>query len=265
MRIATWNVNSVRQRLPHLIDYLGQARPDALCLQELKCVDDAFPRAEVEAAGYRCAVHGQKGFNGVAILTRAEPAEIRTGLPGDEADAQARYIEAVLPGRPGEAGDAGPVRIASIYLPNGNPPDTDKYPYKLGFMDRLIRRAAELIEAEECFVLAGDYNVIPEPRDAYDASAWAEDALFLPDTRRRFRALLNLGLTEAVRATTDAAGVYSFWDYQAGAWQKDRGIRIDHLLLSPRAADRLRAAAIDKHVRAADKPSDHVPVRIDLG
>ena len=259
MRIATWNVNSVRQRLPHLLDYLGQASPDALCLQELKCVDDAFPRAEVEAAGYRCAVHGQKGFNGVAILTRAEPEEVRIGLPGDEADVQSRYIEAVLPG------EAGPVRVASIYLPNGNPPDTDKYPYKLGFMDRLIRRAAELIEAEGCFVLAGDYNVIPEPRDAYDATAWVGDALFLPDTRRRFRALLNLGLTDAVRATTDAAGVYSFWDYQAGAWQRDRGIRIDHLLLSPRAADRLRSATIDKHLRAADKPSDHVPVRIDLG
>ncbi len=259
MRIATWNVNSVRQRLPHLLDYLGRAAPDALCLQELKCVDDAFPRAEVEAAGYRCAVHGQKGFNGVAILTRAEPEEVRVGLPGDDADVQSRYIEAVIPG------GAGPVRVASLYLPNGNPPDTDKYPYKLGFMDRLIRRAAELIAAEECFVLAGDYNVIPEPGDAYDASAWVGDALFLPDTRRRFRALLNLGLTDAVRATTDAAGVYSFWDYQAGAWQRDRGIRIDHLLLSPRAADRLRSATIDRHLRAADKPSDHVPVRIDLG
>ena len=213
----------------------------------------------MEGAGYRCAVHGQKGFNGVAILTKAEPEEVRVGLPGDEADVQSRYIEAVLPG------EAGPVRVASIYLPNGNPPDTDKYPYKLGFMDRLIRRAAELIEAEACFVLAGDYNVIPEPRDAYDATAWVGDALFLPDTRRRFRALLNLGLTDAVRATTDAAGVYSFWDYQAGAWQRDRGIRIDHLLLSPRAADRLRSATIDKHLRAADKPSDHVPVRIDLG
>ena len=259
MRIATWNVNSVRQRLPHLLDYLGQTSPDALCLQELKCVDDAFPRAEIEAAGYRCAVHGQKGFNGVAILTRAEPSEVRIGLPGDAGDVQSRYIEAVVPG------EAGPVRVASIYLPNGNPPDTDKYPYKLGFMDRLVRRASELIAAEDCVVLAGDYNVIPEPHDAYDAAAWVDDALFLPDTRRRFRALLNLGLTDAVRATTDAAALYSFWDYQAGAWQRDRGIRIDHLLLSPRAADRLRSATIDKHVRAADKPSDHVPVRIDLG
>ena len=258
MRIATWNVNSVRQRLPHLLAYLGTASPDVLCLQELKCVDDAFPRADIEAAGYRCAVHGQKGFNGVAILTKAEPTEVVVGLPGDETDVQSRYIEAVVPG------EAGPVRIASIYLPNGNPPDTEKFPYKLGFMDRLIRRASTLIETEACFVMAGDFNVIPEPRDAYDASVWVDDALFLPETRRRFRALLNLGLTEAVRATTDAEGIYSFWDYQAGAWQKNNGIRIDHLLLSPRAADRLRSAAIDKHLRAADKPSDHVPVRIDL-
>ena len=258
MRIATWNVNSVRQRLPHLLAYLGTVSPDVLCLQELKCVDEAFPRADVEAAGYRCAVHGQKGFNGVAILTKVEPLDIVVGLPGDDTDLQSRYIEIVVPGV------AGPVRVASIYLPNGNPPDTEKFPYKLGFMDRLIRRASALLETEASFVMAGDFNVIPEPRDAYDAAAWTNDALFLPDTRRRFRALLNLGLTEAVRATTDSEGVYSFWDYQAGAWQKDHGIRIDHLLLSPRAADRLRSATIDKHLRAADKPSDHVPVRVDL-
>ena len=263
MRIATWNVNSVRQRLPHLVDYLGNAKPDVLCLQELKCVDESFPRAEVEAAGYHAIVHGQKGFNGVAILTRAAlaPAEsdVLVRLPGDETDVQARYLEAVV------RDEGGAVRVASLYLPNGNPPETEKYPYKLGFMDRLTRRAADLLAAEESFVLAGDYNVIPEPRDVYDAEAWLGDALFLPETRRRFRTLLNLGLTEAMRATTDAAGLYSFWDYQAGAWQRDRGIRIDHLLLSPRAADRLRSAAIDRHLRAADKPSDHVPVRIELG
>ena len=262
MRIATWNVNSVRQRLPHLLDYLAKAAPDVLCLQELKCVDESFPRGEFEEAGYHAIVHGQKGFNGVAILTRRdlapESADVLVGLPGDDGDVQSRYLEAVV------RGPGGPVRVASIYLPNGNPPDTDKYPYKLGFMDRLTRRAAALLADEDSFVLAGDYNVIPEPRDVYDPAAWTGDALFLPETRRRFRVLLNLGLTEAVRATTDAAGVYSFWDYQAGAWQRDRGIRIDHLLLSPRAADRLRSAAIDRHLRAADKPSDHVPVRIDL-
>jgi exodeoxyribonuclease-3 len=258
MRIATWNVNSIRQRLPHLLDYLRSVAPDVLCLQELKCVDDAFPRLEVEAAGYQCIVHGQKGFNGVAILSRRPIAAAMSGLPGDEADVQARYAEAVVPD------DAGPVRVASIYLPNGNPPDTDKYPYKLGFMDRLTQRATSLLAAEETVVLAGDYNVIPEARDVYDAAAWTGDALFLPETRRRFRALLNLGLTDALRATTDEAGLYSFWDYQAGAWQRNKGIRIDHLLLSPRAADRLRSVTIDKGVRSADKPSDHVPVRIDL-
>ncbi len=262
MRIATWNVNSVRQRLPHLLDYLGKVEPDVLCLQELKCVDESFPRLEVEAAGYHAIVHGQKGFNGVAILTRRDLAppdrDVLVRLPGDESDIQARYLEAVV------HDERGPIRVASIYLPNGNPPDTEKYPYKLGFMDRLTRRAATLLADEECFLMAGDYNVIPEPRDAYDASAWVNDALFLPETRQRYRTLLNLGLTDALRATTEAAGVYSFWDYQAGAWQRDRGIRIDHLLLSPRAADRLRSATIDKHMRAADKPSDHVPVRVDL-
>ena len=258
MRIATWNVNSVRQRLPHLIDYLGVATPDVLCLQELKCVDDSFPRAEVEAAGYHCVVHGQKGFNGVAILTRTPPDDVVIGLPGDDADVQARYAEVVM------ADPGGPIRVASLYLPNGNPPDTDKYTYKLGFMDRLRARAEALLATEDSFVLAGDYNVIPEDRDVYDPAAWTGDALVLPDTRRRYRSLLHLGLTDAVRATTDAPGLYSFWDYQAGAWPRDRGIRIDHLLLSPRAADRLRSAAIDKHLRGADKPSDHVPVRIDL-
>jgi exodeoxyribonuclease III len=262
MRIATWNVNSVRQRLPHLLDYLEKAKPDALCLQELKCTDETFPRLEVEAAGYHAIVHGQKGFNGVAILTRRELApvegDVMIRLPGDDDDVQARYVEAVI------RDESGPVRVASIYLPNGNPPDTEKYPYKLGFMDRLTRRAAALLADEECFVLAGDYNVIPDARDAYDASAWVNDALFLPETRRRYQTLLNLGLTDALRATTDAAGIYSFWDYQAGAWQRNRGIRIDHLLLSPKAADRLRSATVDKHLRATDKPSDHVPVRIDL-
>ncbi len=257
MRIATWNVNSVRQRLGHLLDYLNTVAPDVLCLQELKCVDEAFPRGEVEAAGYNAYVHGQKGFNGVAILSR-RPAEVSSGLPGDEADAQARYIEAVVPF------DSGVVRVASIYLPNGNPPDTDKYPYKLGFMDRLAARARTLLDLEEPLVLAGDYNVIPDARDVYDAANWGGDALYLPATRERFRALANLGLTDALRATTDASGLYSFWDYQAGAWQRNKGLRIDHLLLSPQAADRLGSVAIDKHVRALDKPSDHVPVRIEL-
>ena len=257
MRIATWNVNSIRQRLDHLLGYLGRIEPDVVCLQELKCTDEAFPRAEIEAAGYACHVHGQKGFNGVAIVTRRE-AQVTTGLPGDPLDVQSRYIEALV------ADGASAVRVASIYLPNGNPAGTEKYAYKLAFMDRLTRHARALLALEEPLVLAGDYNVIPDPIDVADPENWTADALFLPETRERFRTLVNLGLTDAVRAMTDAAAVYSFWDYQAGAWQKNRGIRIDHLLVSPQAADRLQGFAIDRDLRALDKPSDHVPVRIDL-
>jgi exodeoxyribonuclease III len=255
--IATWNVNSVRQRTEHLLRYLRDVKPDVLCLQELKCVDEAFPHAEVEAEGYNASVHGQKGFNGVAILSKA-PIEAASGLPGDTDDAQARYIEAVIPN------GAGIVRVASIYLPNGNPPETAKYIYKLAFMDRLIAHAKQLLALEEPFVLAGDYNVIPEPRDCADPAAWEGDALFLPQTRARYRSLLNLGLTDALRATTDDPQLYTFWDYQAGAWQRDKGIRIDHILLSPRAADRLIEVTIDKERRGEDKPSDHVPIRIEL-
>ena len=180
------------------------------------------------------------------------------GLPGDDADEQARYIEAVI------QHGAGVVRVASIYLPNGNPVPGEKYDYKLRWMDRLIAHARDLLALEEPLVLAGDYNVIPDARDARDPQAWINDALFLPTTRAKFQALLNLGLTEALRATTDTAGLYTFWDYQAGAWQRNNGIRIDHLLLSPQAADRLRSVAIDKDMRAREKPSDHVPIRIDI-
>lgn len=255
--ISTWNVNSVRQRLEHLLAYLKEVEPDVLCLQELKCTDDAFPRLEVESAGYNVAVHGQKGFNGVAILSK-RPLEVRTGLPGDDADTHARYIEAIVPR------EHGIIRVASIYLPNGNPVGTEKYTYKLAWMDRLIAHAASLLKLEEPLVLAGDYNVIPTPSDCYDPAAWANDALFLPQTRDRFRALLNQGFTDALRAVTDEAGLYTFWDYQAGAWQRNLGIRIDHLLLSPQAADLLRGVVIDKDMRAQEKPSDHVPVRIEI-
>ncbi len=257
MRIATWNVNSIRQRLDHVLRYLTATAPDVLCLQELKCTDDAFPRAEIEAAGYHCHVHGQKGFNGVALLSK-EPLEAVSGLPGDPEDVQARFIEAKVPD--GE----GALYVASIYLPNGNPVATEKYPYKLGFLDRLTAHARSRLAEGASFVFAGDYNVIPEPRDVADPENWLGDALFLPDTRERFRTLLSLGLTDALRATTDDAGLYTFWDYQAGAWQRNRGIRIDHLLLSPQAADRLADVVIDKATRADDKPSDHVPIRIDL-
>jgi len=255
--VATWNVNSVRQRLPHLLDYLKEQRPDALCLQETKCVDEAFPRAEIEDLGYNVAIHGQKGFNGVAILAK-RPFEVQRGLPGDPEDAQARYIEAAIPVA------RGVLRLACIYLPNGNPAPGEKYSYKLAFMDRLIRHARGLLAYEEPLALAGDFNVIPEPRDAAQPEAWTKDALFLPETRAKFRELEALGLTDALRATSDEKGLYTFWDYQAGAWQRNNGIRIDHFLLSPQAADKLETAVVDKDMRGREKASDHAPVRVAL-
>lgn len=258
MLIATWNVNSVKSRLDLVARWLQEARPDVVCLQEIKCVDDAFPRADIEALGYHVAVHGQKTYNGVAILSRAPIEDVRTRLPGDDEDEQARYIEAVI------STDGGVVRVGGLYLPNGNPAPGPKYDYKLGWMERLHRHARGLLALEEPFVLAGDYNVIPDARDAKRPEAWVGDALFLPDTRAAWRELLALGLTDALRTTTDDGGLYSFWDYQAGAWQKDNGIRIDHLLLSPQAADRLLAVRIDRHVRSWERPSDHVPVVIEL-
>ena len=257
MRIATWNVNSVRQRISHLLDYLKEVEPDALCLQEIKCTDEQFPRLEIEDLGYNVETHGQKGFNGVAILSK-RPFEVARGLPGDDADIQSRYIEAVIPT------DSGVVRLASVYLPNGNPPGSEKYPYKLGFMDRLIRHAKKLMQCEEAIVLAGDFNVIPDPVDAARPELWTGDALFLPETRAKFRELVALGFTDALRAVTDAGGLFTFWDYQAGAWQKNNGIRIDHLLLSPQAADRLKSVEIDKAMRGRDKASDHTPIRVEL-
>ena len=258
MRIATWNINSIRQRIEPLTAWLKERGPDIVCLQETKCVDEAFPREALEGLGYNVAVHGQKTFNGVAILSKLPFDEVTPGLPGDETDDHARFLEATV----STAG--GVLRVASIYLPNGNPVSTDKYAYKINWMKRLHHYAQERLRLEEPLVLAGDYNVIPGPADVHDPAAWAGDALYLPQTRQTYRALLNLGLTDALRATTDAGGLYTFWDYQAGAWQKNWGIRIDHLLLSPQAADRLEGAGIDKHVRAWEKPSDHVPVWIDL-
>ena len=258
MRVATWNVNSIRQRTEHLRAWLAERQPDIACLQETKCVDDAFPREAFESLGYNLAVHGQKTFNGVAILSKLKFDEVVIGLPGDDTDDHARFIEATV------STPSGVVRIATIYLPNGNPPNTDKYSYKLKWMDRLSHYARERLKLEEPLILAGDYNVIPAPDDVHNPAAWVNDALFLPQTREKFRALSNEGLTDALRATTDERGLYTFWDYQAGAWQKNWGIRIDHMLLSPQAADRLTGAGIDKHVRSWEKPSDHVPVYIDL-
>ena len=259
MKIATWNVNSIKARLPNVTAWLEDAQPDVLLMQEIKTVDDGFPRLELEALGYNCAVHGQKSYNGVAILSKFPLTDVTTGLPGDNSDEQARYVEAWV-----DAGGAAGVRVASIYLPNGNPAPGDKYDYKLAWMDRLIAHARDLLAAEECVVLGGDYNVVPADEDVHDPAAWADDALFLPQTRAKFRTLLNLGYTEAFRTLNTQSHVYSFWDYQAGAWQKDNGIRIDHLLLSPQAADRLVACEIDKGPRGKPKASDHTPVWCDL-
>lgn len=258
VRIASWNVNSIRQRLPHLLGWLRDAQPDVVCLQEIKCVDEAFPAADIEALGYNVAVHGQKTFNGVALLSKHPFDEVKTRLPGDEGDEQARYIEAVI------STASGALRVASIYLPNGNPVGTEKYPYKLGWMERLRLHISGLLALEEPFVMAGDYNIIPQAADAKNPAEWVNDALFLLQSRSKFRELLALGLTDAFRACEDAPGHYTFWDYQAGGWQKDNGIRIDHLLLSPQAASRLQGCAIDKAMRGQEKASDHVPIRCDL-
>ncbi|MEP0278046.1 MAG: exodeoxyribonuclease III, partial [Nitratireductor sp.] len=226
-------------------------------LQEIKSVDELFPRADIEALGYHVETHGQKGFNGVAILSKLRFDEVNRGLPGDDDDQQARFIEGVF------STDTGVVRVVSLYLPNGNPLGSEKFPYKLGWMERLENWARERLELEEPLVLAGDYNVIPQPEDAKNPDAWVDDALFQPESRGAFRRLCHLGYTDAVRAVSDDV-LYTFWDYQAGAWQKNNGIRIDHVMLSPEAADRLAGASVEKHLRAWEKPSDHVPVVIEL-
>ena len=257
MRIATWNVNSVNARLETVVRWFEEAKPDVACLQEIKCIDEKFPTEAFERLGYNVAVHGQKTYNGVALLSKTPLEDVRRGLPGDEGDEQARYIEAVVSG-------PDPVRVASIYLPNGNPVSTEKFGYKLAWMERLNVHARDLLVLEEPFCLMGDYNVIPEPRDAAHPENWTDDALFQPQTRGAFRALKNLGLTEAYLQADGAPGAFTFWDYQAGAWQRNNGIRIDHALLSPQAADKLTGVAIHKHVRGWDKPSDHVPLMVDL-
>lgn len=257
MRIATWNVNSVNARLETVVRWFEEAKPDVACLQEIKCVDEKFPTEAFERLGYNVAVHGQKSYNGVALLSKTPLEDVRKGLPGDDSDEQARYIEAVVSG-------PEPVRVGCLYLPNGNPVETEKFGYKLAWMARLNDRARELLALEEAFVLTGDYNVIPEPRDAEFPNNWVGDALFRPESRAAFRALKNLGLTEAYLQADGAPGAYTFWDYQAGAWQRNNGIRIDHALLSPQAADRLTGVSIHRDVRAWEKPSDHVPLVVEL-
>jgi exodeoxyribonuclease III len=255
MKIATWNVNSIKVRLPHLLAWLDSAKPDVVCLQEIKCPAEDFPALELKGLGYHVEALGQRSYNGVAILSRETPMDVCRGLAGDDADNQARYIEATI----------GDVRIASLYLPNGNPVDSDKYPYKLGWMKRLNAHARALLEREQAVVLAGDYNICPTDDDVYDPHGWRDDALCKLESRTEFRILGNLGYVDAFRALHAEPHRYSFWDYQAGRWHRDEGLRIDHLMLSPQAADRLQAADIDKAPRAKDKASDHTPVWCELG
>jgi exodeoxyribonuclease-3 len=254
MKIATFNVNSIKVRLPRVLEWLEDAEPDVVLLQEIKCEDDKFPAMELKAAGYESEVHGQKTYNGVAILSRHPIEKVRRGLPGDKSDEQARYIEATIQG----------FRVASIYLPNGNPSDSDKFPYKLGWMERLTKHVRrDLLPTEMPVVLGGDYNCCPTDKDVYDPEGWADDALCRPETRAQFRALLNLGLTEAWRSLHNEVA-YSFWDYQRGRWNRDEGLRIDHFLLSPQAADRLVSCEIDRKPRGKEKASDHTPVIVEL-
>jgi exodeoxyribonuclease-3 len=257
MKIATFNINGIKARAEALPAWLRAAEPDVVVLQEIKSVDEAFPHEIFDGLGYSIETHGQKGFNGVAILSKLPLEDVTRGLPGDDSDEQARWIEATVVGK-------AAVRICGLYLPNGNPAPGPKYDYKLAWMARMRARAAALLASEMPFLMAGDYNVIPQDEDAAKPEAWRGDALALPESRAAFRRILNLGFTDAFRARVQGPGHYSFWDYQAGAWAKNNGILIDHLLLSPQAADLLRDAGIDKAVRGGDKPSDHVPVWIEL-
>lgn len=258
MKIASFNINGVKARLPALLDWLAAASPDVAVLQEIKSVDAAFPREALEDAGYRVETHGQKSFNGVAILSRLPLEDVTRGLPGDEDDDQARYIEATVVGTQA-------LRIAGLYLPNGNPVPGPKYDYKLRWMARLEDRMRAALRAEEPMLFGGDYNIIPQDEDAARPELWQEDALARIESRAAYRRMLNLGMTDALRIYQPGPGIYSFWDYQAGAWQKNNGIRIDHWLLTPQAADLLQGAGVDKDIRAGEKPSDHVPVWIEMG
>ncbi|MDC0656979.1 exodeoxyribonuclease III [Leisingera sp. SS27] len=266
MKIATFNINGIKARAQALPDWLDEAQPDVVLLQEIKSVDEAFPREIFEERGYNVETHGQKSFNGVAILSKLPLEDVTRGLPGDDSDEQARWIEATVVGKQA-------IRICGLYLPNGNPVELEadgspvaggKYAYKLAWMNRLKTRAEALMAAEMPALMAGDYNIIPQTEDAKRPEAWREDALHRPESRAAFQRIVNLGFTEAFRARHQGPGHYSFWDYQAGAWNRDDGIRIDHFLLTPQAADLLRDCQIDKDVRGREKPSDHVPVWVDL-
>ncbi|NVJ97657.1 MAG: exodeoxyribonuclease III [Alphaproteobacteria bacterium] len=259
MKIASFNINGVKARLPRLLEWLDEFSPDVACLQEIKSVDENFPRLEMEEKGWNVETFGQKSFNGVALISKHPIEDIRRALPaldgGDCAeDEQARYIEATIKG----------VRVASIYLPNGNPQPGPKFDYKLSWMNRLIEHAKRLRDLEMPVVLAGDYNVIPEDIDCHNPAAWVDDALTQPESRARLRSLWHLGYLDALRQIKPNGAAYSYWDYQRGAWQKDHGIRIDHLLLSPQAADILKDCQIDRVPRGKEQPSDHTPIWVEL-
>lgn len=254
MRIATYNINGTNARLPRLLEWLAEYKPDVACLQEIKTISENWPTEAISAAGYHSLVHGQKAFNGVAILSRAPATETQRGLPGDDADDQSRYLEAEVEG----------VRVASIYLPNGNPRPGPRFDYKLAWFARLRAHAATLMATGLPVVLAGDYNVIPNDDDVWSAAAMADDALMQPESRAAYRTLLWQGWTDAVRSVHPRGHIWSFWDYQAGAWPRDHGFRIDHLLLSPPAADRLVDAGVDRTVRGQEKASDHAPAWVVL-
>lgn len=255
MKIATYNVNGIKARLPRLTEWLSETRPDIVCLQELKSADEGIPRADIEALGYGGLWYGQKGFNGVAILAKgAEPVERRRGLDGEPEDEQSRYIEADVLG----------VRVAGIYLPNGNPQPGPKFDYKLRWMARLRERARAILAEEVPAIIAGDFNVIPNDDDILRPAAMADDALMQPQSRAAYRAMLADGWTDALRSRYPGGGIWTYWDYQAGAWQRDAGFRIDHLLLSPALADRLADAGVDKDHRGREKASDHAATWVEL-
>ena len=257
MKIATFNINGIKARINALGDWLDEAQPDIALLQEVKSVDEGFPRELFEHRGYNVYTHGQKSFNGVAILSKQPLENVRFGLPGDDSDEQARWIEATVIGQQA-------LHICGLYLPNGNPAPGPKYDYKLSWMKRLYNRAQDLMQSEMPALMAGDYNIIPQPEDAATPQVWTNDALFLPQSREAFRRIVALGFTDAFRAHNPSPGQYSFWDYQAGAWNRNDGIRIDHILMTPSCADMLVDCQIDKHVRDREKPSDHVPVWVKL-
>jgi len=258
VRIASFNINGIRARAQLLLDWLGEARPDVVVLQEIKATDENFPREPFEDLGYTVETHGQKSFNGVAILSRLPLEDVSRGLPGDGDDEQARWIEATV------MGERRALRICGLYLPNGNPVPGPKYDYKLAWMERLRARAAELRETEEPVLMGGDWNVIPQDEDAARPEAWAGDALALPQSRAAFRRILHAGWHDALRLVDQRAGLYSYWDFQRAAWDRNDGIRIDHWLLSPQAADLLNDAGIERDLRAREKPSDHVPVWVEM-